>query len=29
MSRIGKAPISLPSGVKVSVANRLVKVEGP
>ena len=29
MSRIGKAPIPIPAGVKVSVANRLVKVEGP
>ena len=29
MSRIGKAPIVLPAGVKVSVANRIVKVEGP
>ena len=29
MSRIGKAPIAIPAGVKVSVANRLVKVEGP
>jgi large subunit ribosomal protein L6 len=29
MSRIGKQPIAVPTGVKVSVANRLVKVEGP
>jgi large subunit ribosomal protein L6 len=29
MSRIGKAPVPIPAGVKVSVANRLVKVEGP
>ena len=29
MSRIGKAPVEIPTGVKVSVANRLVKVEGP
>jgi large subunit ribosomal protein L6 len=29
MSRIGKQPVILPAGVKVSVANRLVKVEGP
>lgn len=29
MSRIGKAPIAIPAGVKVSVANRVVKVEGP
>jgi large subunit ribosomal protein L6 len=29
MSRIGKSPIPIPAGVKVSVANRLVKVEGP
>jgi large subunit ribosomal protein L6 len=29
MSRIGKAPIVLPANVKVSIANRLVKVEGP
>ncbi|HEY2786278.1 MAG TPA: 50S ribosomal protein L6 [Fimbriiglobus sp.] len=29
MSRIGKQPVVLPAGVKVSVANRLVKVEGP
>lgn len=29
MSRIGKKPISVPKGVKVSVANRVVKVEGP
>jgi large subunit ribosomal protein L6 len=29
MSRIGKQPVAVPAGVKVSVANRLVKVEGP
>jgi large subunit ribosomal protein L6 len=29
MSRIGKAPVAIPAGVKVSVANGLVKVEGP
>src|SRR5262245_49208922 len=29
MSRIGKQPVTLPAGVKVSVANRTVKVEGP
>lgn len=29
MSRIGKAPVTLPAGVKVSVANGVVKVEGP
>ncbi len=29
MSRIGKAPVEIPAGVKASVANRLVKVEGP
>ena len=29
MSRIGKQPIDLPGGVKVSIANRLVTVEGP
>lgn len=29
MSRIGKKPVSVPGGVKVSVADRLVKVEGP
>ncbi len=28
MSRIGKKPISVPSGVKVSIANRAVTVEG-
>ena len=28
MSRIGKKPISLPSGVKVNVANREITVEG-
>ena len=29
MSRIGKKPISIPSGVKVAIANRNVSVEGP
>ena len=29
MSRIGKKPVTIPKGVKVSVANRVVKVEGP
>ena len=29
MSRIGKQPVALPTGVKASVANRTVKVEGP
>ena len=29
MSRIGKQPIPLPGGVKVSITNGLVKVEGP
>jgi large subunit ribosomal protein L6 len=29
MSRIGKQPVALPAGVKASVANRTVKVEGP
>ncbi|HET6574192.1 MAG TPA: 50S ribosomal protein L6 [Fimbriiglobus sp.] len=29
MSRIGKQPVVIPAGVKVSVANRLIKVEGP
>jgi large subunit ribosomal protein L6 len=29
MSRIGKQPVVIPSGVKVSVANGLIKVEGP
>ena len=29
MSRIGKQPVVVPAGVKVSIANRLVKVEGP
>lgn len=29
MSRIGKKPIPVPSGVKVSVANRTVTVQGP
>ncbi len=29
MSRIGKQPIPVPAGVKLSVANRVVSVEGP
>jgi large subunit ribosomal protein L6 len=29
MSRIGKKPVSLPSGVKAEIAGRLVKVSGP
>jgi len=29
MSRIGKQPVVIPSGVKVNVANGVVKVEGP
>lgn len=29
MSRIGKRPIEIPQGVKVSIQNSLVKVEGP
>ena len=29
MSRIGKQPVAIPAGVKVSVASNLVKVEGP
>jgi large subunit ribosomal protein L6 len=29
MSRIGKQPISLPSGVKASIAGQLLKLEGP
>ena len=29
MSRIGKQPIAIPAGVKVTVADGLVKVEGP
>jgi large subunit ribosomal protein L6 len=29
MSRIGKQPVPIPAGVKVAIANRLVKVEGP
>jgi large subunit ribosomal protein L6 len=29
MSRIGKAPIPIPSGVKVAIKDRQVKVEGP
>lgn len=29
MSRIGKLPIAIPQGVKVSVQGRTVTVEGP
>jgi large subunit ribosomal protein L6 len=29
MSRIGKQPVNLPAGVKVSLADQLMKVEGP
>jgi large subunit ribosomal protein L6 len=29
MSRIGRAPIAVPSGVEVTIANRLVTVKGP
>ena len=29
MSRIGKQPVAIPAGVKVAVANGMVKVEGP
>lgn len=29
MSRIGKQPVTIPAGVKLSVTNGLVKVEGP
>lgn len=29
MSRIGKLPVAIPANVKVSVANGIVKVEGP
>ena len=29
MSRIGKLPIELPSGVKISIADAFIKVEGP
>lgn len=29
MSRIGKLPISIPSGVKVAVSDTTIKVEGP
>jgi large subunit ribosomal protein L6 len=29
MSRIGKQPVPVPSGVKVNIANGLVRVEGP
>ena len=29
MSRIGKAPVSIPKGVKASVSGRTLTVEGP
>ena len=29
MSRIGKAPVAVPQGVKVKIENRLVAIEGP
>nr|AKQ01546.1 50S ribosomal protein L6, large subunit ribosomal protein L6 [uncultured delta proteobacterium Rifle_16ft_4_minimus_1997] len=29
MSRIGRLPISLPEGVKVTVEDRAIQVEGP
>ena len=29
MSRIGKKPVTVVDGVKVSVANQLITVEGP
>jgi large subunit ribosomal protein L6 len=29
MSRIGKIPVSLPEGVKVSVADSVIKIDGP
>lgn len=29
MSRIGKQPVTIPAGVKIQVADRTVKVEGP
>ncbi|MGL6077040.1 MAG: 50S ribosomal protein L6 [Fimbriiglobus sp.] len=29
MSRIGKAPVVIPAGVKIAVANGVIKVEGP
>ncbi len=29
MSRIGKAPITVPSGVEVTIAGRTVTVKGP
>ena len=29
MSRIGKLPVTIPAGVKVSVANNVITVEGP
>ena len=29
MSRIGKLPVKIPAGVKATVANNVVSVEGP
>jgi len=29
MSRIGKAPVAVPSGVEVSVSGRTITVKGP
>ena len=29
MSRIGKAPITIPGGVTVDIKNNLVKIKGP
>ena len=29
MSRIGKTPISIPSGVEIKIENNLVEVKGP
>ena len=29
MSRIGKQPVVIPAGVKLNIANRVIKVEGP
>ena len=29
MSRIGKKPIAIPSGVKIEFAGRIIKVSGP
>ena len=29
MSRIGQAPITIPSGVDVTIEGRMVKVKGP